>query len=143
MAAAAAAAAGKNAVIKGSFPFVMQTYDRPTLTLLPLSLFVCLSLCLSLSLSFASGKEEEAVCRSVEWNVERTKLAVCTLRGNNRRTRASQQTSHHSLPFTCTEARRPSEIVILHYLLPGQWSPHIHGFPSYRSVRSPSCCRSC
>ena len=32
---AAAAAAGKNAVIKGSFPFVMQTYDRPTLT--PLS----------------------------------------------------------------------------------------------------------
>ena len=23
---------GKNAVIKGSFPFVMQTYDRPTLT---------------------------------------------------------------------------------------------------------------
>ena len=30
------AAAGKNAaVIKGSFPFVMQTYDRPTLTPLP------------------------------------------------------------------------------------------------------------
>ena len=46
-AAVASAATGKNAVIKGSFPFVMQTYDRPTLTPLPL-------LSLSLSLSDAS-----------------------------------------------------------------------------------------
>ena len=65
--AVAAAAAGKNAVIKGSFPFVMQTYDRPTLTLLSLSPFLrC----------FRGRTKEEAVCRSVAWNgtgkVERT-----------------------------------------------------------------------
>ena len=57
----AAAAAGKNAVIKGSFPFVMQTYDRPTLTPLSLSLLPVPSL------SFAPAAERTKKPFAAQW----------------------------------------------------------------------------
>ena len=110
--AAAAAAAGKNAVIKGSFPFVMQTYDRPTLTLLPLSLFVCLSLSLSLSLSpLPRGKRKKpfAAQWSGTWNERNWQFAHC---GEIIDARA-RRNKHRTIPFPSLAPRHEGLLKLL------------------------------
>lgn len=111
----AAAAAGKNAVIKGSFPFVMQTYDRPTLT--PLSLSLSSLFCRSPLLRRRKERRSRLPLSGVER--ERTKLAVCTLRGNNRRTRRNKHRYYLRLQRGMKEG--PSEIFMMPYIQQREW----------------------